>query len=368
MATFTFSKKLAPFPVSKSLLVQFEDSLLGLISSNFYITREDINTQLTVLSQKYSEMTSGVRRYESPQLPGELEVARLFLQYEPLELVVLVEISPVRQGLVYLSCNTHSDPVGSGLMRLWTHIQSMIKVPGPPAKLAQPNTTQISSRIPSCRITVDQLRDLENVIDAALKDFIGNLHLIVKDRNIELVGSSGSRSVHSLAEAYENLEGVHKFELRVTRGSADRSATVTVTLSPKDSENELEVRLSAFDDPRSLDKASKILKDTINKVANGRTYHHFLYWDQPRGIFAWLAIMLVCMFLVTSDQVSATLLLLPLGLPLGVTAARRRYPYIVFEPLKLATFDQILAIVIPVVFSILISPYIIDWLAGSSSL
>ncbi|MCY0986532.1 hypothetical protein OV203_05345 [Nannocystis sp. ILAH1] len=365
MTTFTFSKELAPVPISWELLEQCETSLLLQITQDFYVDPEGIRTTLTLISQEYSEMASGVQHYSARKLPEGCEVAILSIRCEQIGLDLSFELSPIQRGKIYLSGKADFDRSGTRLKGLWSALEALLRSRALPTKLPQPSTSQMSARIPSCRIGGENLTKLGQYVDAALKQFLGQAHRLVEDIDIVVDTRNGSRAVPSLGDVCDILDEVRKVDVRIRRGSKDRSADVTITLDPKSRENQLSVSLSAFDDPSSLSEGAKIVQGLTVRIASRRTYHHVLYWGPHRGLLAYMGIVFICELFLLSDRVSAVILLPLLMLPFAVMAARRRFPYIVFEPFKLATFDQVLTVVVPAVFTLVLLPVVITWLSGA---
>jgi hypothetical protein len=363
-ATLTFSRELAPVSVDKTSLMQLEDSLQELVVNHFRIFRDKVQTTLTVVSQDVSEMASGTRHYQSSELPKELEHARLVLHYEPIDLVILLEVSPIRQGKVILTCNVYSDASEIGLKGLWLLIQKIpgVENSGPPAKLIQPSTTRTATRIPSCRISREDLERLEGVVEQAFTDFLNPFHVTNKDLEIQIADPGGCRTVASFREACERLHLADNLEISIERTAVDRSAKVVIDLHPRDNGSQIEVRLTVFDDPKLLNEAAKISREVTERIAHKRTFNYLLYWNFLVGLFVWAVLTIACMAFVESNPL---LWLPPLGVPLAVVAARRRYPYIIFEPFKLGTFDHVLGFVVGIGVSLIVLPRLIAWFAGS---
>lgn len=169
--TFTFSSDLAPVPLQWELLEQCETSLLLLITQDFCVRREGVRTTLTITSKEYSEMASGVQHYSARRLPDGFEVANLSLRCEQVGLRIDLEMSPIQRGKMYLSGGVDFDPSGTRLKGLWSALEALLKSHTLPGKLPQPNTSQMSARIPSCRITGEHLTKLEQYVDTALRNF-----------------------------------------------------------------------------------------------------------------------------------------------------------------------------------------------------
>lgn len=365
MTTFSFTKELAPVPLSWELIEQCETSLLLLITQDFYVSGEGVRTTLTLISQEYSEMTSGVQHYSARKLPDGCEVASLSVRCEQLGLEVSLELSPIQRGKIHLSGSADFDRSGTRLKGLWNHLGALLRSHALPGKLPQPNTSQMSARIPSCRIAGEHLTKFEQHVDAALRKFLGPAHRLVEDADIVVETQNGSRAVPSLGDVCNIADEIRRVEVCIRRGSKDRSADVTITLDPKSRENQVSVSLSAFDDPSLLAEGAEIVRALTVKIAARRTYHHVLYWGPHRGLFMYMGIVFICELFLFSDRVSAIILLPLIMLPFAVMAARRRFPYIVLEPFKLATFDQVLTVVVPAVFTLVLLPVVITWLSGA---
>lgn len=130
-------------------------------------------------------------------------------------------------------------------------------------------------------------------------------------------------------------------------------------------DNQISAYLSSFDDSSALAEGAKIIKDLQGKIAERRTYHHLLYWGPHKGVFMYIGLVGFCELVVFSDLVSAFLFLPLIVLPFVVTMARRQFPYIVIEPFKLSTFDQVMTAVVSVAFVLVILPTVVAWLSNA---
>lgn len=380
------SRKLAPRSVEMDLFEQLEKSLLSKLTTLFLVPPGEIEVRFTVTSQDASERSDSVSNYRPKKLPEHVDSVRLFLRYKrsspprsrrsrsssgvgsraaptaPMGLAALLEISPLRQGTIVLTSEDDDDSASTKLIGLLHFIENITGENDRVRTLPQPNTLYRMKRIPSCKLTLQRLKALPNLIDKVLAEFLGEPRYAQPDLTITFHTSEGKVEVTSF-EQVPPLSEVRNLEIQIRHVERERTSAITIELAPTSRDNTLEIRLVAFGTPTALGSADSVTESILLTIAEHRTLYGLLYWPQPVGIFTWLALLLMTMILV-DHGLSALALIVIFLLPFFVVAARKQYPYVSFEPRKRSMFDQVLMVLVSLAVTALVLPWFVSWLAG----